>query len=144
MLKTNTKYFVKNHPIELEWDFSAIAGLFIYSLNSSRWKILNFRITKKRNNIIIFQNSDIIDFNLYRISWFRIKKMSVFHISPKAIDLVSTKVDVKEINAPTIDFKVLSARKNPIFIKANGDIGQFHFTKISTFNLTINTFTYHE
>ena len=70
--------------------------------------------------------------------------MSVFHISPKAIDLVSTKVDVKEINAPTIDFKVLSARKNPIFIKANGDIGQFHFTKISTFNLTINTFTYHE
>ena len=144
MLKTNTKYFVKNHPIELEWDFSGIAGLFIYSLNSSRWKILNFRITKKRNNIIIFQNSDIIDFNLYRISWFRIKKMSVFHISPKAIDLVSTKVDVKEINAPTIDFKVLSARKNPIFIKANGDIGQFHFTKISKFNLTINTFTYHE
>jgi hypothetical protein len=70
--------------------------------------------------------------------------MSVFHISPKAIDLVSTKVEVKEINAPGINFNFLSFRKNPILIKANGEIGQFHSPQISKYNLTINPITYHE
>jgi hypothetical protein len=144
MLKSNTKYVVKNHPIELEWDFSSVRGVLVYTLNSSLWKIFSTRITKKQQSITIYQNSDQIDFNLYRIYWFRIIKLSSFCIAPKEIDMVYSTTNISEINAPKGEFHFLSCRKNPLLFRYRNTNEKLQLNKIPSFKITLNSFNYHE
>jgi hypothetical protein len=144
MLKSKTKYLIKNHPIELEWDFSSVRGVLVYTLNSSLWKFFSTRITKKKQSITIYQNSNKIDFNLYRIYWFRIMKLSSFYIVTKDLELVHSTSNFSKINAPKNEFHFLSKMKNPLLFRYRNSSEKLQLNKISSFKITPNSFTYHE
>ena len=144
MLTTKTKYIIKNHPIELEWNYTDVSGILIYSINKSKWKLLNYRITKKMNGIIIFQNKDYIQFKLLLWSWFRLKKLSEYSTSPRSIYLVKPQSNIQTFSLETKKFNFLSLRKNPLLFKHKIQSKKLKTPNLTKFKINLNPFISYE
>ncbi len=144
MLTAKTKYIIKNYPIELEWNYTDVSGILIYSINKSKWKLLNYRITKKTNGITIFQNTDYIEFKLLLWSWFRLKKLSEYSTSPRSIYLVKPQSNIQTFSLETKKFNFLSLRKNPLLFKHKIQSKKLNTPNLTKFKINLNPFISYE
>ncbi len=144
MLEVVTKHILKNHPIEMKWDYSDMSGIIFYYLNRKNNILSNLKKSKKKQSLIIHQNKEEIEFKIYCFNGFTFKKLSEFSIKPKLVTLNKPRIELTDFEVPITNFKIKNKNYSPLFFKLNSKKNLIEKRKLNVLNVELKSIKYYE